>query len=285
MITLDEVNQIPEPPRPANAGDLMPPVSQPAILFNDLDLKDVIADPLFAYIKETDTRWVNFDRRNLRLQVKAQWISRAVARVVPGTTYTKMETVREGISSSTTVAEMFATSIGVRTGVSTPVVDLGADISTTLTQSTSHTFTLNSETETSMTFEVTSTGVDTAVWIWQLKREFLLTLDEVTWAVTSEKGIEQLTGSDGEDVLTRDGKGRQRKNLKQVSGAKRESAKRVQQMLPANSDVYVFTASPSPSDIIALMAPTDNSGSKKVIRTYGDLMASVKAEALQEAAA
>ncbi|GAB4516442.1 MAG: hypothetical protein Tsb0019_15820 [Roseibium sp.] len=285
MITLEEVNQIPSPPSPKNPDDVVPPITQPAVLFNNLDLKDVIADPLYAYIKETDTRYVNFDRRNLRLQVKAQWVSVGAAQPVPGVTVIKKETIREGISSSTTVAEMFATSIGVKTGVSTPVVDLGADISTTLTQSTSQTFEINSETETSTTFEITSTGVKSSVWIWQLKREFLLTLDEVTWAVTSDKGIKQLTGSDGEDVLTRDGQGRQRRNLKQVSGAKPELAKRVQQMLPANSDVYVFTASPSTDDILTLMAPTDNSGSKTVIPTFDDLMASVRSGTLEEEAA
>jgi len=285
MITLEEVDQIPLPPSPKNADDVNPPVSQPAILFNDLDLKDVIAEPLYAYIKETGRRWANFDRRNLRLQVKAQWVSRAAARVLPGNTYIKKETIRQGISSSTTVAEMFATSIGVKTGVSTPVVDLGADISTTLTQSTSQTFTINSETETSNTFEVRSTGGASAVWIWQLKREFLLTLDRITWVVDSDKGIRQLTGSGSEAVLTRDGEGRQRTNLKQVSGAKREGSVRTQQMLPVNSDVFVFTAAPSTNDIRAEMAPTDNSGSKTVIPSFDDLIAPVRAGALREEAA
>lgn len=285
MITLEEVDQIPLPPSPKNADDVNPPVPQPAVLFNDLDLKDVIATPLYAYIKETDSRWVNFDRRNLRLQVKAQWVSRFATRVVPGGMATMTETIREGITSSTTVTEMFATSIGVKTGVSTPVVDLGADISTTLSQSTSQTFSVNNETETSTTFNITTTDVNSAVWIWQLKREFLLTFDKVTWAVTSDKGIRQLTGSGGEDVLTRDGAGRQRTNLMQVSGAKREGSTRTQQMLPLNSDVFVFTAAPSAKDIQAQMVPATDSGSKIVIPAFDALMASVRADALREEAA
>lgn len=272
MITLEEAPNIPLPPAPKTLKDVLPPVVPATLLFNDLDIKDVIANPLYAYMKETERRWVNFDRRDMRLQVKAQWVSVAAGKVLPGVEYTRNETIREGISSSTTMAEMFAASVGVMTGVSTPVVDLGASISTTLTQSTSQTFTISSEKTTSTTFTITSPR-ESIVWLWQLNREFLLSGNLTTWAVTGDKGIDQLTGNDSEPVLTRDGEGRQRTNMKQVSGAKPETTRRFAQSLPVDSDVFVFTAFPSPDGVSAQMGPADNSGSKIAIRDFATVMA------------
>ncbi|WP_269583004.1 hypothetical protein [Roseibium sp. Sym1] len=277
MITLEESNQIPLPPSPANLDDIVPPLARPSVIFNNLELKDVIAEPLYAYKEERSRRWVNFDRRNMRLQVKADWVNRVAVKVTPGNAFKQTETISEGIASSTTVTEMFATTIGVKTGISTPVADLGADISTTLSQSTSQTFQISNNRQVSTEFTISTGDEDSVVWLWQLNRAYLLSGDLVTWAVTGDKGINQLTGTNSRKVLTRDGEGRERTNQMQVNGAKREGSSRFEQMLPVDSDVFVFTAFPSTRNVTVQMR--DAGQGPVVIPSFTGLLQSAVAEA------
>lgn len=272
MITLEERDQIPLPPSPTSLSDILPPPARPSVIFNNLELKDVIAEPLYAYLEQSRNRWANFDRRNMRLQVKADWISRVATRVTPTNSFMQTETIREGITSSTTVTEAFATTIGVKTGVSTPVADLGADISTTLSQSTSHTFQISNGREVSTRFDITTDLPESVVWLWQLNRAYLLSGDLVTWAVTGDKGIAQLTGSGSRKVLTRDGEGRERNNRMQVNGAKREGSARFEQMLPVDSDVFVFTVFPPSSNVKVEMRKKGQE--PVIIPSFGDLIQS-----------
>lgn len=281
MITLEESSQIPLPPSPANINDIVPPAARPSVIFNDLELKDVIAEPLYAYMEESSRRYVNFDRRNMLLQVKADWVNRVAVKVTPGNSFRQTETISEGIASSTTSTQMFATTIGVKTGISTPVVDLGADISTTLSQSTSQTFQISNGRQVSTEFTISTDREDSVVWLWQLNRAYLLTGDLVTWAVTGNKGIDQLTGANSRKVLTRDGEGRERTNGMQVNGAKREGSNRFNQTLPVDSDVFVFTAFPSTSNVTVQMR--DAGQGPVVIPSFADLV-SVGAAKAEEAA-
>jgi len=280
MITLEESSKIPLPPSPSNIDDIVPPTARPSVIFNDLELKDVIADPLYAYMEESSRRWVNFDRRNMRLQVKADWVNRVAVKVTPGNSFRQSETISEGIASSMTTTRMFATTIGVKTGVSTPVADFGADISTTLSQSTSQTFQISNGRSVSSEFTISTDREDSVVWLWQLNRAYLLTGDLVTWAVTGDKGIQQLTGADSRKALTREGEGRERNNLMQVNGARREGSDLFTQTLPVDSDVFVFTAFPSTRDVTVQMR---NAGQGPVvIPSFNDLVQTAAAKAEED---
>ncbi|MBD8890055.1 hypothetical protein [Roseibium litorale] len=266
---MNEFENVPLPPAPRSLNDIIPPVNPFSDLFPKAHLKDVIADPLHAYIKQTDKLWENYDRRNLVLEARGRYVNRLAARVTPQTPVETTVTITEGISTSREETESFAISIGVMGGVMTPGFNLGASISTMLTSTIGRSITISNSRQTATKIIAASGAPEAVVWVWQLDASYTLFGDLVTWDVTSSKGIGQLTGKNSRPVMTRDGEGRERDSGEQVRGARRRRSEAFSMPLQVNEAVYVYSAFPNDNSVSVSMETAG--GEKIAIKSFTEM--------------
>lgn len=260
------------PPSPTSIDDIPPQNSPANQVIAQTQLKDVNADPLYAYVEVKSGVWHNYDRRDLVLSAKGNWRLIAAATITPQTPFNQEFVIEEGVASTETEERTFATEVGVNASV--PSLGLGASISTSISEKIGRSITISERRTETQTLKAMTTNPRAVFWFWQLDVEYLITGRRITWEVTNNDGIKQLTGSDSRSVLTRDGPGRERKNNSQVKGAKRVGQSPISTPLEVDGTIVVVTQFPVKAGIDVTI--TDGNGAPRPVPTFNELFESVR---------